>query len=619
MGSPYPSVSPPKYGSLVNGQRIYGAITTMVKNTHLTTYMADYLAGPARGYAVLLSGPWGSGKTHLIRTKIVPNNSSTLYISVNGVADAQEVRQRLAYAAYPLLGDKTVQALGSIAKSVLGVFRFKTEIKIEDVVDLDQFDSIIVDDLERSILPITQLFGILNELVEYDQKKIIVIANEHELHKNENYKTIKEKLIGFTLAIEPDEESAILSLKTDISHDLFGFIKDNRQKIIDLFSATNSRNLRILKQAIQEFSPIYAELRNNPKLNDDHTLEFINLFLPLSMAYKSGAIERADIFERHISYAQFFNDAADTKRERSSMEVLQDKYPGIDLTSSLLSNNFLGRLICDGYFEQEQMRQSKQDVLGRNDPSASPEWRNLWNFVSVSPDVITKSLPVFRKKFFNRDYKDNGTILHAFGILLLYSKVGEIKWKNNRVIRECKKYIDDIAKAGHLALLGEDIKDSYGYGAAHGLGFAEGDTSEFSELYQYLGLVSSRERDKKLVKDLLATIGDLDKNSSEFGRIITQSDRRPNAYRIPIIKMIKPKGFVRAFLASRVETQLEILLAIRARYEHNPYPEIMEQECGWLADVGLQLEHSAKRLPALQRHRLSKVMEWNWPDTAQRP
>ncbi|MCB4862479.1 KAP family NTPase [Sphingobium sp. PNB] len=163
-------------------------------NAHILSYIAQYLSKEPT-FALMISGEWGAGKTFLVRS-VFQGRSDILYVSLNGTAKTSEVIERLYLAAYPVFADKTMRALGSIARTVGGVFRLKSDLKFEDLFDLDRYKILVLDDIERSLLSPQEILGFINNFVEHDSKHVILIANENELENKPNYKQIREKVVG---------------------------------------------------------------------------------------------------------------------------------------------------------------------------------------------------------------------------------------------------------------------------------------------------------------------------------------------------------------------------------------------------------------------------------------
>ena len=72
----------------------------------------------------------------------------------------------------------------------------------------------VFDDLERCLLKTSRILGYLNNFVEHQNKKLIIIANDNEIKKSNtndeaDYSLIKEKIIGKTFQIQSDIPSVI--------------------------------------------------------------------------------------------------------------------------------------------------------------------------------------------------------------------------------------------------------------------------------------------------------------------------------------------------------------------------------------------------------------------------
>jgi GTPase SAR1 family protein len=107
-------------------------------NEYISDFLNDYADNPDPQYAVLLTGDWGCGKTHFIkswREKYTSKkygkpskreNSATLrpvYVSLFGLKSINDIRTEISKVIYPLLyskGGKAVKSLLKIAER--GVF-----------------------------------------------------------------------------------------------------------------------------------------------------------------------------------------------------------------------------------------------------------------------------------------------------------------------------------------------------------------------------------------------------------------------------------------------------------------------------------------------------------------
>jgi len=214
---------------------------TTTTNEQVIDYLKYYVALDAPRYAVLLNGPWGSGKTHLIQCFLEENFSNPptmsksitkkirsflhkhgvdqyfneklqdkstrnyVYISLYGLKSEDDISARIIASAVPGLGLKTTKILGSIIKSLLQPYRFTkfiTELSIRNFISKFHKKIYIFDDIERCEIPVKQLFGYINQYVEHGEKNVIIIVNEYEITEKSEFSKTQEKIIGKTLQIE---------------------------------------------------------------------------------------------------------------------------------------------------------------------------------------------------------------------------------------------------------------------------------------------------------------------------------------------------------------------------------------------------------------------------------
>lgn len=101
--------------------------------------------------------------------------------------------------------NKEGKALGkTILKGVASFFNINLNIDEKDLENLYKSINlkdklIIFEDVERSGIDLIEFLGYVNNLVEIDGIKVLLVANEKELLKNEKrekYNLVKEKTIG---------------------------------------------------------------------------------------------------------------------------------------------------------------------------------------------------------------------------------------------------------------------------------------------------------------------------------------------------------------------------------------------------------------------------------------
>lgn len=308
-----------------------------------------YIKDQTYNYAVLIDGEWGSGKTHFVKKIIVPSineqekfsgtDRAVKYISLYGCKNIGDVQENIAWsfaenarqkiknkASWGNSADKISEnaflSSRKIGNAILEKFLPKDLLYqiASDWLNLGEF-IFIFDDLERCECPINELFGFLNELIEHENTKVIIIANEKEVsgiaevqnlegqyylslderiewpkqenyfsriypqncnsqkltfdeierrrkmlfpvkEANSNYRRIREKLIGVNLKYEPDIDVSISEIIKSSNCD--NFTKMRLEKNVKLFISTmenyNHKNLRTFQFFLSKVNYLLEKL-----------------------------------------------------------------------------------------------------------------------------------------------------------------------------------------------------------------------------------------------------------------------------------------------------------------------------------------------------------------------
>ena len=208
-------------------------------NRHIKEYLKYYiaLAHPPH-YAVLIDGPWGIGEAFLVETFLdelfVRQDNAYTYISLYGLTSQENLDNALLQGLYPFLGWKGTKIAGRMAKTVLKLGGFDASgIDIRDFLNKYKPQVLVFDDLERCEMPINKVMGYINDFVEHQDCKVVIIANEKELggsprqpkigrfrtndRRRGEYARRREKLVGKTLQVQSAFEEAMSFFTSKIS------------------------------------------------------------------------------------------------------------------------------------------------------------------------------------------------------------------------------------------------------------------------------------------------------------------------------------------------------------------------------------------------------------------
>jgi Cdc6-like AAA superfamily ATPase len=242
------------------------------KNRHVRDYLSYYLGLPhSPHYAVMINGPWGIGKTHLVTQFLkttIKDPDKFVYVSLFGLTSLDEIDAALLEATYPLLASKAAKVTGRIIKAALKFKHIDLDLNVHELVDKFNPRIFVFDDLERCEMSVNVVMGYINEFVEHEHCKVIIIANEDEIlgksrvgdeetrdqRQRAEYRRRREKIIGKTLEVQSAFDEAFAFFISKIDHpETRTIILNNAAEIAAIYTQSKLNNLRILQQTMWDF------------------------------------------------------------------------------------------------------------------------------------------------------------------------------------------------------------------------------------------------------------------------------------------------------------------------------------------------------------------------------
>jgi hypothetical protein len=586
------------------------------RNNHIREYLKYYISfSHSPGYAVVLNGAWGIGKTFLIK-KILDEyfhkNDGYVYLSLYGITSTEEIDEALIAAVYPILGLKGVKIAGRVLKSVLKFKGVETDLKPSDFLSKYKTKLFVFDDLERcEVKPLNKVLGYINEFVEHDGCKVLIIANEKEIDEGEDYLRRREKLIGKTLEVQSSFEEALeyfISLIND--SDTKDFVKNKTAVISAIYGQSKLDNLRILQQTIWDFERVFQVLSSRHKANDEAMTVLLKMFFALSFELKAGRISGDDLMSRMSSLV-----AAMVRLNKdaipSPLVISGTNYPDIDFGNSILSDKLLLDILSRGIVDRDAVHESLDRSDYFVDRADELPWRVVWRGNEQTDEDFDRAFNEIERQFQNREFTIIGEMLHIFGIRLWLSDVGVISKPRVEVLSELKKYVDDLycqKKLDPIPLLDYQDFDIHSYG---GLGVREAATTEFRDAFEYLkgkrhlaGIDLYPVQGETLLKELAR-----DPNLYYRQLCVTNSD--DNIYcRVPILSAIDPSLFVKNVLEQTPSNQRLIMSAFKGRYEHGSLGRDLSIEKPWLKSVRDLFDVASTSKSIMGKYQIQKNLEW---------
>ena len=328
----------------------------------LVESILDYIRSDYTDYAVMLNGEWGSGKTHFWNNKIKKKIESmqlngkrytTIYMSLYGISNLEEISKKIFMETTQLMdknlrrfmNSKGQETIPEYAKTGIDMANFFGVTQNGNKLDYAEFfatdDKVLCfDDLERANVDVIDILGYINNFVEHDHIKTIIICNEKELatklkssnlemktfiatylldkqnelnksdkpmvekiqdkiehvfDKANDYERIKEKLIGETFEYAPKFDYIIngILMRYENNTELIRFLRENTGIIISTFNRSGTRNLRILKHALNDFKKIYEMVNKSYSNTSNRVMQTMLIFtIAVSFEIKAGKITK---------------------------------------------------------------------------------------------------------------------------------------------------------------------------------------------------------------------------------------------------------------------------------------------------------------------------------------
>lgn len=551
----------------------------------------------------MIRGKWGCGKSWLIKDYMDKHKEyEYLYVSLYGMTSYKEIEDSFFEQLHPVLSSKGMKIAGKIIKGLI-----KTTIKVdfdkdgkEDVsvasgvpdINLPDYlknidnKILVFDDLERCSIPISNILGYINQFVETNALKVIIVANEEEIIKAskkekeideaKTYQTIKEKLIGKSFDVTTDFNSAIDDFISETNNsEVSKLLIDNRKLIETLFETAGYNNLRHLRQTILDLDRFYSFLPEKAKTHTELITDLISLFFAISFEIRKGNIHEEDI--PMLFQIDYFGSKEES--EKSKTQKIREKYSIFGYYYFPLSPDLWKAFFKYGFVKDEDVKLSIENGYYFKDEK-TPDWIKLWYYFDLNDTDFEKAFQNVFTNFESLSIDDKYEVVQITGLFISFCNINLIDKKKEDIIEIGKKNFDKLKAEKKLKLL---KYEEFPSDASHGLGYMGLKDSDFLEFLRYATTLvnSSQEEDyPMLASGLLKKLKD---SPEEFEEAITLSNSRNNLYyNVPILKHIPVDKFVEVFLQLPNKQKRQLAWTLEKRYQYSDFHANLKDELDWL-------------------------------------
>lgn len=434
----------------------------------------DYIYNVSIKYAVLLNGGWGSGKTYFIKDYIkklekkyelnkndaINKYKKPVYVSLYGLGEISELKNKIALSLVKNKKIKQLMPFLDVGIEIGSDFASKktfiqnSDSKLKRIIrELYKIDNLIIffDDLERCNININTVMGYINELVEHNNVKVILIADESKIGKvnfekneelkymialsdkieysskknknsfenktndanklltneeiverikqlfgkNKIYGEMKEKLIGKIVYYRANIEDVYDVFVNDIitNQEARTIAIGNREKIIKQFEDNNYYNLRTLQFIFQAFNRIVSE-----------TISFVDL-TNIKYNYLNDLLSYCTI--KSIKLKQGENTYNWEKNQKFGTVYLGNEISDYIYKNFVVGFKFIDDYLLNSYLDQEYIKDTlneyKKVTLNENENPNDPLYK-LKYWWTTSEEELNKIIDNLIIKIKNNDY-----------------------------------------------------------------------------------------------------------------------------------------------------------------------------------------------------------------------
>lgn len=225
--------------------------------------LTQYIRNPPPGYAFLLEGGWGVGKSHFWRQfqdkDLGSLERTDITFSVAGLSTLEDLENALFMASVENLALQMVRETASVVwKSALRFIKvdpkdvkLRAEVKSGTTI-------VCIDDVERFAGDFTVLFGFIKGLLDDAVLHVVMIGDEKRaLVDLAKYDVYRERIVGKAITVPPDTAAVYDSVAKGYADPrVRAALHEARAGALTLFAERQLTNLRTLRAILDEINTL---------------------------------------------------------------------------------------------------------------------------------------------------------------------------------------------------------------------------------------------------------------------------------------------------------------------------------------------------------------------------
>ncbi len=569
-------------------------------------YYLDLKTSPK--YAVMLKGPWGSGKSHFVKTFLTQhlNDSKFFYVSLYGLSTTAQIDDELFRQMHPVLSSKAAKFAGRVLKAGLKM-GFKLDLDKAGhasldtgvpEIDLKEFVKggvsavIAFDDVERCKVPMAELLGYVNAFVEHDDVKTVLIANEEEIERDlthagdgarERYDRTKEKLIGQTITISPNLDEALATFVDETSSATQAILNRYRDRIKEVYEQSELQNLRSLRLALLDFERMLGGLSEQAAASKALLEALLERFLIFTIEIKAGTLHAASIPEQRYGIPSHLGGQKSDKDV--ALERLRAKYRAFASWDPVLTGDLWTEIFDEGLFDFARINESlaTSSFLLKQE---QPDWIRFWHAHELGDEEFDALSKCSFENLRGKTVRSLGVIRHLVSMLLHYQSLQLLPYSRAEILAAGKACIDDLRASGELLPQAASQFTNLRMNGWKGLGFHGPQSPEFQELNAYIGSNINQAEQDGLPKEAQGLLKLMRSDVYAFAnQVLITNSGEARFYKIPIFTHITPNDLVTAIVELSGESSIMVSQVFGERYKGANFCAALLPEQPWIQSV----------------------------------
>ncbi|MBD5416996.1 MAG: AAA family ATPase [Desulfovibrio sp.] len=422
------------------------------KNQMVADTLDAYLQQNKPRFAVQLQGKWGSGKTWFIRKYIDKKdigNQPFCYVSLFGIEQLKEIDSQILSQTNKILAKS--QLLSRLAGDIIekctpAINRDNIDKLWEFLRDLCKIPKnlvLVLDDLERSRIPLDLVLGYVSDKLDQVGIKVILLCDQEQIpdQEKEKFSRFKEKVVGSTIAVIPDAET-VYNYQIELIPDpnIRKIFQQNKRTLIKDFMASKTDNLRSIKKIIYEFSMCYKYMTEDMQTNYSFINEFLHVLFIFSIE-NNKSLKNIEDYRNNKNKIYIYYERPE-HYSRPDAVTKDDEWWYAQLSSEY--SKFIEKFFYNGIIDEVALMDSYVNLGYSKDSEIPLIIYHKFQSLDIDESEMKDLYSQLQEDIKNHKYTDPSVILHAFDIMLKFNQIGLDGRQSENIKALANEYLEEV-------------------------------------------------------------------------------------------------------------------------------------------------------------------------------